>query len=132
MKFQEDTRLIQTLKDKNLVLKEDNEDLNKINEEFAGQVNSLTVKAEIYRLEFIQVFDAVSDPLWIIDKKHNILRVNRSFVNLFKLDSKEAAVGRKCYTILNCSLCRTDKCPIKYVKNTRDSIEMEITLEIEK
>ncbi len=131
-KIQKNGCLIQTLKDENLVLKEDNDDLLRINEELAGQVNTLTVKSEISRLEFIQVFDAVSDPLWIIDKKRNVLYVNRSFVTLFKLEDKDAAVGKKCYNVLNTSLCQTDNCPIKYFKNTRDRIELEIILEIEK
>jgi PAS domain S-box-containing protein len=111
-------------------LKEANEDLEIINEAFAGQVNTLTVESEISRLEFIQVFDAVSDPLWIIDPKHNILRVNRTFVELFELESKEFAVGKKCYDILNARLCRTDNCPLEYIKNKRDRIEIETILEI--
>jgi len=121
---------IQMLKDEIIILKEDNEDLYKINEEFAGQVNTLTVKSEISRLEFIQVFDAVSDPLWIIDKKHNVLRVNRAFIDLFKLEDREAAVGKKCYDILNSSLCRTDNCPLEHIRNKRDCIELETLLEI--
>jgi len=122
--------LNQIQKDENIALTEENEDLFRINEELAGQVNTLTVESEISRLEFIQVFDAVSDPLWIIDKKHTILRVNRTFVDLFKLESKAFAVGKKCYDILNSSLCRTDNCPLEYIKNKRDRIEVETTLEI--
>jgi len=120
------------LKYENIALKEDNEDLHRINEEFAGQVNTLTVESEISRLEFIQVFDAVSDPLWIIDKNHKILRVNSTFVDLFKLDGKEATVGKKCYDILNSSLCRTNSCPLEYIKNKRDHIELETILDIKK
>ncbi len=87
-KIQKDTNSIKVLKDENLALKEDNEYLHKINEYFTGQVNTLTVEAEISRLEFIQVFDAVSDPLWVIDNEHNVLRVNKTFVRLFILESK--------------------------------------------
>ncbi len=90
-----DTDLIQTLQDKIITLEDDNEDLFSTIEEFAGQVNTLTVKAEISRLEFIQIFDAVSDPLWVIDKKHTVLRVNRSFVKLFKLGNKSDVIGKK-------------------------------------
>jgi hypothetical protein len=47
------------------------------------------------------------------------LRVNRTFVDLFKLESKAFAVGKKCYDILNSSLCRTDNYPLEYIKNKR-------------
>ncbi len=47
------------------------------------------------------------------------MRVNRTFVDLFKLESKAFAVGKKCYDILNSSLCRTDNYPLEYIKNKR-------------
>ncbi len=132
-----DTELVQTLKDENSTLKDkiitlegDYEDLFSTNEELAGQINSLTVKTEVSRLEFIQIFDAVSDPLWIIDNKHTILRVNRSFVKLFKLGNKQAVIGKKCHDILNYSLCQTDDCPLKHILYKKDRIEMEIDFSI--
>ncbi len=127
---QQNTSLVQILKNENIALKEENKDLFRINEEFAGQVNILTVESEISRLEFIQVFDAVSDPLLVIDKKHTILRANRSFADLFKLESKTAAINKKCYDILNSNLCRTDNCPLEHIKNKRNRIELETTLEL--
>jgi diguanylate cyclase (GGDEF)-like protein len=128
---QEDTDLVQDLKEENADLEEENEDLERINEEFAGQINTLTVESEIARLEFIQIFDAVSDPLWIIDTNYTILRINRAFVNLLNLENRAVAIGKKCYDILDSSLCETDNCPLKYIKKNRTSIEIETTLEIE-
>jgi diguanylate cyclase (GGDEF)-like protein/PAS domain S-box-containing protein len=122
--------LVQSLKDQNSDLKKENEVLFSVNEDFAGQVNTLTVESEISRLEFIQVFDAVSDPLWIMDKRHTILRVNKSFVDLFQLESKTDVVGKKCYEILNNSLCRTNNCFLKNIKNNKGRIEVETTLNI--
>ena len=130
--MQKNVNQIQMLKDENIALKEDNADLNRIVEELAGQVNTLTVKSKIASLEFIQVFDAVSDPLWIIDKKQNVLRVNNAFVDLFQLGGKEVAVGKKCYDIVNSSLCQTNNCPLEQIKNKKNRIELETTLEIEK
>ncbi len=127
-----DTELIQTLKDKIITLKDDNHDLFRANEEFAGQVNTLTVEAEISRLEFIQVFDAVSDPLWIVDNNHTVLRVNRTFIELFKLENKRAVIGKKCYEILNLDLCRTDNCPLTYLRHRRKRIELEVNFSIKK
>lgn len=127
---QKGTSPVQTLIDENSILKKDNKELRRMNEEFAGKVNTLTVESEIYRLEFIQVFDAVNDPLWIIDDEHNVLRVNKTFVHLFKLESKEAAVGKKCYDIFNSSLCRTDKCCLKRITVNGESIELETVLNI--
>ena len=124
--------LIQTLKDKIITLKDDNQDLFRANEEFAGQVNTLTVEAEISRLEFIQVFDAVSDPLWIVDNQHTVLRVNRTFIELFKLENKNTVIGKKCYEILNLNLCQTDNCPLTYIRHRRKRIELEINFSIKK
>jgi diguanylate cyclase (GGDEF)-like protein/PAS domain S-box-containing protein len=130
--FEKNARSAQTLRDENIILKEDNAALIEVNEMFAGQVNTLTVESEVSRLEFIQVFDSVSDPIWIIDKKNTILRVNQGFADLFKLESKSAAIGKKCCDLLNANICRTDNCPLKQMKNKRDSIEVETILEIEK
>jgi diguanylate cyclase (GGDEF)-like protein/PAS domain S-box-containing protein len=124
-RIQKNISLIQTLE-------EENETLEGINEAFAGQVNTLTVESEIARLEFVQVFDAVSDPLWVIDTKHTILRVNTTFVALFGIESKAFAIGKKCYEILNSCLCRTENCPLAFIKNKRQMIEIETILEIKK
>ncbi|MCP3900543.1 MAG: diguanylate cyclase [Desulfobacteraceae bacterium] len=134
-----DTDLVRALKDENnalknkiITLENDYEDLFSTNEELAGQVNSLTVKAEISRLEFVQIFDAVSDPLWIIDNQHTVLRVNRSFVELFKLGNKQAVIGKKCHDILNFNLCQTDNCPLKHILHKKERIAMEIDFPIAK
>jgi len=130
--MQRNTNQSQLFQDENIALKEDNANLNRIIEEFAGQVSKLTVDSEIARLEFIQVFDAVSDPLWIIDKKQNVLRVNNTFAELFQVGDKEVAVGKKCYDIINSSLCQTNNCPLENIKKNKTSIELETSLEIEK
>ncbi len=107
-----------------------NQKLRKINEKLSGQVNTLTMQLEVSRLEFIQIFDAVSDPVWVVDNNNTILRVNSTFVDLFKLENKEAAVGKNCCDILNNCLCRKDNCPLEYAKEKGERIEKETTLKI--
>ena len=41
------------------------------------KINSLIVEAEIARLEFWQILDALSDATWILDNKGELLRINQ-------------------------------------------------------
>ncbi|MBF0573713.1 MAG: PAS domain-containing protein, partial [Desulfamplus sp.] len=69
-----------------MITKEQGDYLSNLNEELLGKINTLTVELEIARLEFIQIFDAVSDPLWVIDNEYNLIHINRAFLKLLKID----------------------------------------------
>ncbi len=113
-----------------MTIKEENEDFSAPYEELLGQINTLTVEVEIAHLEFTQVFDAVNDPLWVIGNEHTILHINRSFVKLFKLDNKAAALGKKCYEILNLDLCQTGDCPLERIIRENEEIEFDLDINI--
>lgn len=122
---------LQSLQDEISTLRAYNEELQDRIEEFAGQVNALTVEAELARLEFIQVFNAVNDSLWILDNDHVILRANNAFAALFHLKDATDAIGRKCYDILKCDLSGSEKCPLNQIREKRRIIEQETILDIE-
>ncbi|MBF0574120.1 MAG: diguanylate cyclase [Desulfamplus sp.] len=115
-----------------MITKEQDDYLSDLNEELFGKINTLTVELEIARLEFTQIFDAVSDPLWVIDNEYAVIHINRSFLKLLKIHSKTSVLGKKCYEILNYGLCQTDNCPLKFIKQNNQSAEFDIELDITK
>jgi diguanylate cyclase (GGDEF)-like protein/PAS domain S-box-containing protein len=90
------------------------------------KINSLIVEAEIARLEFGQILDAVSDATWIIDNKGKVLRINKAFLKLLGLKNNASAIGRKCYEFLPCDTCRTPTCPLKRISRIKKGFEMDV------
>jgi diguanylate cyclase (GGDEF)-like protein/PAS domain S-box-containing protein len=129
-KVKKGTVLEKRLEDELISLKKENEDLLSQYDDVFSQLNTLVVEAEIAHLEFNQIFDAVGDPLWIVSNDYTILRINKSFINLFELESKNAAIGKKCYEVLASPICQTINCPLKKIKNGRRRVELDIELEI--
>jgi len=71
-----------------------------------------------------QVFNAVQDSLAIIDTQFNVININTTYLKLLKKDVKEV-IGKKCYTVLRGSRCRTGKCPLKKIIRKTEVIEIE-------
>lgn len=113
-----------------MIIEESNESSSGMYEELFGKINTLTVEAEIARLEFTQVFDAVSDPIWVIDNKYTVLHVNRAFIKLFKFDKRSSILGKKCYELLKCHLCQSYNCPLECIKRKNKYVELDIDLEV--
>ena len=126
----EETFRHQDIEDELNAAKRENEELLSQYEEAFARANMLTVEAEIARLEFDQIFDAVGDPLWVVDNKYRILRVNKSFVDLLNLKNKKDALDKKCYEVLASPICRTKDCPMKRIRNGKRRVELDIELEI--
>ncbi len=122
----------QVIKDELKALKEENQDLLDMYEEVYSRANMLTVEAEIARLEFDQIFDAVGDPVWVIDEENTILRVNKAFIDILNLKNKTAVIGKKCHEILASPICRTENCPTQRIKKGNRRTESDIELEITK
>jgi diguanylate cyclase (GGDEF)-like protein len=121
-----------TINEKTIALQRENEKLNDVIELLYGQVNNLTLKAEMFRLEFIHIFDAVSDPLCVIDNKYNILRINLSFKDKFQIGKNHSVIGQKCYEVFDLNLCGTKNCILNQIKQKKCRIEVETNLEIKK
>lgn len=88
-------------------------------EEALCQVNTKTIEAELARIEFDQIFDAVADPLWVVDMSQEVVRINRSFLDLLGMKKKEfRGLPRKCNDLLHCALCGTPECPLQRIRKT--------------
>lgn len=101
-------------------------DLASLYEKTVARANALAVEAEIARLEFNQVFDAVGDATWVLDGEYRVLRINQPFLSLIGLKSKNEAIGKKCFDLLNLNLCGTDACCLKAILAGEKRIETEI------
>ena len=82
-------------------------------------------KDEITRtkVELEQIFRTAADGMRVVDREHNMLRVNETFVNMFGV--KEEDIKKKCYEVLSGPVCHTPKCPVKQILRGEDRIEME-------
>lgn len=99
-------------------------------EDAISRANSATMEAEVAHLELDQIFDAVSDAMWVIDTDYNILYINAQFLKLLGR-TKPECTGKKCYTILDNILCRSKACPIKQIRKNDSRVETELSLEFE-
>ena len=73
-------------------LQEENRTLSALYEDAMVQANTKTVEAEIAHLEFDQIFNAVGDPTWVINKRFEIIHINRAFLDLLNLKGKDEAL----------------------------------------
>ncbi|MDH3556471.1 MAG: PAS domain S-box protein [Deltaproteobacteria bacterium] len=82
-------------------------------------------KDEITRtkVELEQIFRTAADGMRVVDKEHNMLRVNDTFINMFGV--KEEDLLKKCYEVLSGPVCHTPKCPVKRTLRGEDRIEIE-------
>jgi len=62
--------------------------------------------------EWESTFDAISDPVAIVDLNYNLVRVNKAFVKSSKF-SIDSVVGEKCYRVLIGSDTPCPGCPLK-------------------
>lgn len=60
--------------------------------------------------ELDQIFNTAADGMCVIDNDFTVLRVNKTFLDLFGL-SRDEAVGKKCYDIFPGPECNTPFCP---------------------
>jgi len=111
-------------------LKEEFGDLSTIYEEALARTNTLTLEAEIARLEFEQVFNAVGDAIWVIDNEYTVLLINTAFLDIIGLKQKSAAIGKKCHELLPSAQCNTSDCPLKQILRGKKRIELDADLEI--
>jgi diguanylate cyclase (GGDEF)-like protein/PAS domain S-box-containing protein len=105
-------------------LRKENRLLSDMYEEAISQAHTLTMEAEIARLEFDQVFNAFGDASWVIDNDYSVLRVNKAFLDLLDIKNKEKVLKRKCSDLLPSSLCQTPQCPMKQVRKGKKRIEL--------
>ena len=106
-------------------LRKENQLLSDLYEEAISHTHTLTMEAEIARLEFEQVFNAFGDASWIIDHDYTILRINRAFLDYLGIKEKGQALNRKCHELLPSSLCQTPECPLKQTRTGKKRIALD-------
>lgn len=75
-------------------------------------------------MELIQIFDTSADGMRVIDKDFNILRVNKTFLELVG-GSKQGIEQRKCYEIFKGDTCHTQDCPMLRIRSGEGRIEYD-------
>ena len=91
------------------------------------RANQMAAEAEISNLEFSQIFNTVTDAIWVIDRKFKILRINRALSHLIGQKESEV-IGKKCSDVLRGPICNYAKCPMKTVIKTRKSLELDVNI----
>ena len=77
-----------------------------------------------YRIKTI--LDTAADGMRLIDREFNILKVNKTFLEILELPEEEV-LGKKCYDVFWGKLCDTKDCPLIKLKKTKeDKIVTEI------
>ncbi|MBA3031225.1 MAG: diguanylate cyclase [Desulfobacteraceae bacterium] len=88
------------------------------------RANQMAAEAEVANLEFSQIFNTVTDAIWVIDKQQKVLRINKAFSTMIQKNESEV-IGRQCSEILNNPLCNSPACPMQAVMKTRKSLELD-------
>lgn len=66
--------------------------------------------------EMEQIFNTAADGMRVVDKDHNVLRVNERFLQLSGLTEKEI-LSSKCYEAFGGTSCMTSNCPLERIVN---------------
>jgi len=75
--------------------------------------------------ELDQIFQTASVAMRLVDTEFNVLKVNKTFVNLSGVNEADA-IGQKCYNIFSGPTCFTDDCPINRIVNHKETVESYI------
>jgi len=75
--------------------------------------------------ELNQIFNTAVDFMRVVDKDFNIVRINRTLLNLLHLKEEEA-IGKKCYDLLPGRFCHTSNCPLERIVKGEHRIEYEV------
>ncbi len=78
--------------------------------------------------ELNQIFDSAADGMRVIDKDFNVLRVNRTFLNISGA-SKAEAEGKKCYDVFCSTICHTPDCTLNMLLGGKEYVEFDVEKE---
>lgn len=96
-------------------------------EEAIARINVLTREAELARLEFEQVFDAVADATLIFDLEGRVLRANAAALRLAGVLDKADILGVECRTVLGGEFCGGSRCILERIRRGDRRLEEEVT-----
>lgn len=67
-------------------------------------------KLEKANVEWDQIFDSVSDPIFVLDSNNRMVRANKAFIDHLKRDAN-SIIGETCYSCLQGENLPDDRCP---------------------
>lgn len=79
-------------------------------------------------IELQQIFNLSTDGTWVIDKDYNILRMNETLLGWTGKTGKEV-IGKKCFEILETSLCHGPDCSMNRLQGKTVRFEQETEIE---
>ena len=86
-------------------------------------------EAELASAHLDLIFKTVADGLCMIDRLFRIARVNSTLLTLLDA-SEDEVIGRNCYDVLACPMCKTPKCSITQVmRDKKKRIEWDMAWE---
>jgi len=120
--LKEETRLAEIVEENRILLG--------LYEDAIGRANTKTTEAEVARIEFDQIFDAVADPTWVVNEQYEVVRINRAFLDLIGIKERVTALSKKCYELFPSPSCHIARCPLKHIRKTKQRLEIEEEREI--
>ena len=93
--------------------------LKEVNKQFSNEIKE---HKKTYS-ELTQILNA-SIPICVIDKNHEIIRINDTYTNFFRTQT-ENVIGKKCYEIMHYDNCHTPRCTLKQILNGAILVESE-------
>lgn len=84
-------------------------------------------KILLAKREWEQTFDAVSDLIFIVDRDHTVVRVNRAMAERCGVSTRDL-IGRKCFELMHATSSAPDICPhaVLLTSATRQTFELTI------
>jgi len=76
----------------------------------------MEIRLREVRNEIDQIFNSAINGMRVISKNFEVLKVNKSFTDLFGIKAEEIT-GKKCFEILELPECHTKKCILKRILN---------------
>ncbi|MDA3902990.1 MAG: sensor domain-containing diguanylate cyclase [Desulfuromusa sp.] len=95
-------------------------------EQIVAESGSKQLHAEMTSMELEQVFEKVTDAMWVLSDEGIVIRANNAMFNLLGT-SPEKVVGKNCADLLNYGHCQQDSCPLK-VAETKIQREYDVQL----
>ena len=106
----------------------DYDDLLSTNQQLVEAIeraNSIATNSQITYIELNHIFNTDADGKCVIDKKFNVLKINKTFSKLFGID-KEKAAGKKCYDLIPSGECSSAQCPLKKILAGESVVERDV------
>ena len=88
-------------------------------------VTDMEEKIEKASEEWKRTFDAISDLVFVLDKDHRFVRVNKATCDFLKKEPEEL-IGKRCFEVLHGTNKPIQNCPCEKMSTTKETETIEI------